>query len=64
MLSLCKKLIIKQAVRLDICLKRNIFKNMGAFTHSIKFIDYLRYSNHQAERCTNSESVIQGLIIY
>ena len=45
-------------------LKRNIFMNLGQFTHLIKFIDYLQYSNHQAERCTNSESVLWGLIIY
>lgn len=61
-----QKLIISQAVwqAKYLRLKREIFKSVGPFTHSGEFIDYLQYSNHQAERCTNSESVLQGLIIY
>lgn len=45
-------------------LKREIFKSLDPFTHSGEFIDYLQYNNNQAERCTNSQSVLQGLIIY
>lgn len=47
-----KNIIIIQAVWQTgyLSLKRNIFKSLGPFTHSIKSIDYLQYSKPQSRK--------------